>query len=394
MKFYKATLITESGARKTELISAENTDEVYEDYKAKGQFLVELKQVAKPGKNKIKTRELIIFTRQLAAMIDAGVSILKGITIIQNSTKDPKIKKIYMNVTQEIQKGNALSVSMRKQNGAFPEILINMVIAGEMGGTLERSLLLMSTHFEKEQKLKNKIKGASTYPIILAVIAVAVVILLMTFVLPSITSMFDKGTLPPLTAFVMGISGFLTGYWYIYIPVLAAMIVGSAALMRLPSVRLRFDEMILKMPVIGPLNRTIYSARCARSFASLYLSGIQTIPMIESTAQILGNSYIEGLFAEVVMRVSHGEVISVALEDMGVFDPMLSSMVNVGEETGALGDILVRTADYFDEEADTALSKMVALVEPIMLVVMGVVIGVIVVSVIQPMFAMYDQIGG
>jgi len=393
MKFYKVTLITESGARKIELISADNTDEIYESYKEKGQFLVEIKQTAKPGKNKIKTRELIIFTRQLAAMIDAGVSILKGITIIQNSTKDPKIKRIYTNVTQEIQKGNALSVAMRKQNGAFPEILINMVVAGEMGGTLERSLLLMSSHFEKEQKLKNKIKGASTYPIILAVIAVTVVILLMTFVLPAITSMFDKGKLPPLTAFVMGISGFLTSYWYIYIPVLFALVTGSAALLRVPSVRLKFDEVLLKMPVIGPLNKTIYSARCARSFASLYLSGIQTIPMIESTAQILGNSYIESLFAEVVMRVSHGEVISVALEDMGVFDPMLSSMVNVGEETGALGDILVRTADYFDEEADTALSKMVALVEPIMLVVMGVVIGVIVVSVISPMFAMYDQIG-
>lgn len=394
MKYYKVTLITETGARKNEIISAENTDEIYDSFKERGLYLVEVKQVAKPGKNKIKTRELIIFTRQLAAMIDAGVSILKGITIIHNSTKDPKVKKIYMNLIQEIQKGNALSVAMRKQSGAFPDILVNMVVAGEMGGTLERSLLLMSTHFEKEQKLKNKVKGASTYPIILAVIAVAVVILLMTFVLPSITSMFDKGKLPPLTAFVMGISSFLTGYWYLYIPILFGLVVGTGALLKVPSVRLRFDELLLKMPVIGPLNKTIYSARCARSFASLYLSGIQTIPMIESTAQILGNTYIESLFAEVVMRVSHGEVISVALEEMGVFDPMLSSMVNVGEETGALGDILVRTADYFDEEADTALSKMVALVEPIMLVIMGVVIGVIVVSVIQPMFAMYDQIGG
>jgi type IV pilus assembly protein PilC len=393
MKFYKVTLISETGTRKTDVIAAENTDEIYDSFKERGLFLVDVKQVAKPSRNKIKTRELIIFTRQLAAMIDAGVSILKGITIIQNSTKDLKIKKLYSNLTQEIQKGNSLSVAMRKQNGAFPEILINMVVAGEMGGTLERSLLLMSSHFEKEQKLKNKVKGASTYPIILAVIAVSVVILLMTFVLPTITSMFDKGDLPPLTAFVMGISGFLTGYWFIYIPAIIGMITGATALMRVPSVRIKFDEFILKMPVIGPLNRTIYSARCARSFASLYLSGIQTIPMIESTAQILGNSYIESLFAEVIMRVSHGEVISVALEDMDVFDPMLSSMVNVGEETGALGDILVRTADYFDEEADTALSKMVALVEPIMLVIMGVVIGVIVVSVIQPMFGMYDQIG-
>jgi type IV pilus assembly protein PilC len=393
MKFYKVTAINSSGAKKTEIIASDNVEEIYETLKERSLFLVEYKQVAKSGRNKIKTKELIIFTRQLSAMIDAGVSILKSITIIQNSTKDLKVKKLYSNLTQEIQKGNSLSVAMRKQGGSFPDILINMVVAGEIGGTLERSLLLMSAHFEKEQKLKNKIKGASTYPIILAVIATAVVILLMTFVLPTLTQMFDPGKLPPLTSFVMGISHFLTGYWFIYIPALIIMVFGSAALLRLPPVRLKYDQFILRMPVIGPLNQTIYSARCARSFASLYLSGIQTIPMIQSTAQILGNSYIEGLFDEVVLRVSHGEVISQALEDMGVFDPMLCSMVNVGEETGALGDILIRTADYFDEEADTALTKMVALVEPIMLVVMGVVIGVIVVSVIQPMFGIYDQIG-
>jgi type IV pilus assembly protein PilC len=393
MKFYKVTAINSAGAKKTEIIASDNIDEIYETLKEKSLFLVEYKQVSKSGKNKIKTKELIIFTRQLSAMIDAGVSILKSITIIQNSTKDLKVKKLYGNLTQEIQKGNSLSVAMRKQGGSFPDILINMVVAGEIGGTIERSLLLMSTHFEKEQKLKNKIKGASTYPIILAVIATAVVILLMTFILPTLTKMFDPGTLPPLTSFVMGISHFLTSYWFIYIPVLVIIVFGSAALLRLPPIRLKYDQFILKMPVIGPLNQTIYSARCARSFASLYLSGIQTIPMIQSTAQILGNSYIEALFDEVVLRVSHGEVISQALEDMGVFDPMLCSMVNVGEETGALGDILIRTADYFDEEADTALTKMVALVEPIMLVVMGVVIGVIVVSVMQPMFGIYDQIG-
>jgi type IV pilus assembly protein PilC len=393
MKFYKVTAINSAGAKKTEIIALDNIEEIYETLKERSLFLVEYKQVAKSGKNKIKTKELIIFTRQLSAMIDAGVSILKSITIIQNSTKDLKVKKLYSNLTQEIQKGNSLSVAMRKQGGSFPDILINMVVAGEIGGTLERSLLLMSAHFEKEQKLKNKIKGASTYPIILAIIATAVVILLMTFVLPTLTQMFDPGTLPPLTSFVMGISHFLTNYWFIYIPALIIMVFGSAALLRLPPVRLKYDQFILRMPVIGPLNQTIYSARCARSFASLYLSGIQTIPMIQSTAQILGNTYIEGLFDEVVLRVSHGEVISQALEDMGVFDPMLCSMVNVGEETGALGDILIRTADYFDEEADTALTKMVALVEPIMLVVMGVVIGVIVVSVIQPMFGIYDQIG-
>jgi type IV pilus assembly protein PilC len=252
----------------------------------------------------------------------------------------------------------------------------------------------MSLHFEKEQRLINKIKSASTYPTILAVISVAVVLMLMTFVLPTITNMFDDSNLPPLTAFVMGISDFIIGYWYLIIAFVLISITSIKFLLTVPSIRRQFDHMLLKMPIIGKLNRTIYSARCARSFASLYLSGIQTLEMISSTAKILNNSYIEQLFDEMMLKVSQGELISTAIEEMKIFDPMLSSMINVGEETGTLGDILVKTADYFDGEAENALQKMVALIEPIMLVLMGIIIGVIIVSVIQPMFGMYDQIGG
>jgi len=356
--------------------------------------LIDYKQINKLRKNSLKTVDLIVFTRQLSSMIDAGVSIVKGINIITNGTSNTFAQKTYKNISQEIQRGNSLSNAMTKQGSAFPEILINMVAAGEMGGTLEKSLGLMSSHFEKEQRLINKIKSASTYPTILAVISVAVVLMLMTFVLPTITNMFDPGTLPPLTAFVMGISDFIINYWYLLIAFVLISISSTKFLLTIPSIKRGFDHMLLKMPIIGKLNRTIYSARCARSFASLYLSGIQTLEMINSTAKILNNTYIEQLFDEMMLKVSQGELISNAIDEMKIFDPMLSSMINVGEETGTLGDILVKTADYFDAEAENALQKMVSLIEPIMLVLMGVIIGVIIVSVIQPMFGMYDQIGG
>lgn len=394
MKFYRTTYINPLGKRFTEIIAVENEGELFGFLKEKNQFLVDYKQVNRIRKTTLKTVDLIIFTRQLSSMIDAGVSIIKGINIITNSTPNKFAQKTYKNISQEIQRGNSLSNAMTKQGGAFPEILINMVSAGEMGGTLEKSLNLMSIHFEKEQRLINKIKSASTYPTILAVISVAVVLMLMTFVLPTITNMFDDNSLPPLTAFVMGISDFIINYWYLIILFGFVSITIITFLLTIPSIKRRFDHMLLKMPIIGKLNRTIYSARCARSFASLYLSGIQTLEMISSTAKILNNTYIEQLFDEMILKVSQGELISTAIGEMKIFDPMLSSMINVGEETGTLGDILVKTADYFDGEAENALQKMVSLIEPIMLVLMGIIIGVIIVSVIQPMFGMYDQIGG
>ncbi len=393
MKSYQVRALDKNGKIIKNIVTLDREEDVFSLLKENEQLLVDMKRVNKANRNKLKNVELIIFTRQLSSMIEAGVAILKGIHIIQESTANPKAKRIYNNLSSEIQRGNALSNAMMKQGGAFPEILINMVAAGEMGGTLEKSLSLMSNHFEKEQKLINKVKSASTYPIILGIISVAVVLLLMTFVLPTITSMFDDSNLPPLTAFVMGISDFILAYWYLMIIGTFLSISLFTYLLSVPGFRLKVDQFLLKMPVIGKLNRTIYSARCARSFASLYLSGIQTLQMIESTAKILNNSHIELLFDEVVLKVSQGEAISKAIEDMQVFDPMLASMVNVGEETGSLGDILAKTADYFDGEAENALSKMVALIEPLMLVVMGIIIGVIVVSVIQPMFGMYDLIG-
>ena len=393
MKSYQVKAIDKNGKLLKNIVTLDREEDVFSLLKENEQLLVDIKRVNKANRNKLKNVDLIIFTRQLSSMIEAGVAILKGINIIQNSTTNVKAKRLYNNLSSEIQRGNALSNAMMKQGGAFPEILINMVAAGEMGGTLEKSLSLMSNHFEKEQKLINKVKSASTYPIILGVVSVAVVLLLMTFVLPTITDMFDESNLPPLTAFVMGISDFILAYWYLMIIGTFLSISLFTYLMSVPAFRLRVDQALLKLPVIGKLNRTIYSARCARSFASLYLSGIQTLQMIESTAKILNNSHIELLFDEVVLKVSQGESISNAIEAMHVFDPMLASMVNVGEETGSLGDILAKTADYFDGEAENALSKMVALIEPIMLIVMGIIIGVIVVSVVQPMFGMYDLIG-
>ena len=301
---------------------------------------------------------------------------------------------IYANIYEEVQKGNSLSASMMAQEGAFPPLLINMVAAGELGGTLDSSLASMAVYFEKENKLNNKIRSASVYPIILGVVSVAVVLMLVTLVLPTITSMFDPELMPLPTKIIMGISSFILNNWLLLLLLVGVLFFGVSMLLKVDSIRLRFDQMKLQLPVIGKLLRTIYSARAARAMASLYSSGIQTLDMIETTGKVLNNRFLESQFMDILMQVSKGELISRSIEKTQSFDPMFSSMIFIGEESGSLDNILSDTADYFDEEADAATSKLVSLIEPVMIVVLGVVIGFIVVSIIMPIFTMYSSAGG
>jgi type IV pilus assembly protein PilC len=220
-----------------------------------------------------------------------------------------------------------------------------------------------------------------------------VVLVLVTFVLPTITNMFDPKLMPPTTKFLIAVSNFLTHQWYIVLIALVVLIFGMRFLFRMPKIKYEYDRILLQMPIIGKLNRTIYSARCARTFASLYLSGVQALDMIEITGKVLGNSFLVKRFDEVITSVSRGEFISKAIADTKSFDPMLSSMLYIGEESGSLGDILLKTADYFDGESETALQRMIALIEPAMLVIMGIIIAFIVISIMQPIFTMYDSVG-
>lgn len=282
---------------------------------------------------------------------------------------------------------------MSLQEGAFPNLLLQMVGAGEAGGTLDQSLMKMAEHFEKERKLSNKIKSASVYPTVLAIVSVAVVLLLVMFVLPTITAMFDPANMPWTTKIILGFSAFLIKNWVVLLTVLIVLVVAFSIAINVREVRIQFDKFKLYLPIIGKLNQTIYSSRCARAMASLYSSGIQTIPMLEITSKVLNNTYLEELFYIVIAEVSKGELISRSIAETRVFDPMLSSMIYIGEESGSLGKILSTTADYFDDEADSAIQRLLAMMEPIMLITMAIVIGFIVISIIQPIYTMYESIG-
>ncbi len=395
MRNFTVTTMDRQGNTKRDFMSVENIDDLKRNVREKKLYLVDYKEtnVRENTAGKLKVKNLVIFSRQLGTMIYSGIPIIQALDLLQDKANDRKSKAIFRQIYEDVQKGNSLSDSMRFQKGAFPELLINMVEAGEVGGTLDQSLNRMAVHFEKEQKLSSKIRSASVYPLILAIVSIFVVLVLVTFVLPTITGMFDESSMPWTTKIILGFSNFLLGNWIQLIILLIVLVVATRLLLKVKSVKIAFDRLKLRLPIFGKLNRTVYSARCARAFASLYSSGVQTLDMIETTGKVLSNAYLEDLFVDVLAEVSRGELISRAIENTQEFDPMLGSMLYIGEEAGSLGDILNSTADYFDDEADSAIQRMISMIEPIMIVVLGIVIGFIVISIIQPIFQMYESIG-
>ena len=395
MRSFQVTTMDRLGKTSKEYFAAETSDDLRRLIKEKSLYLIDYKEV-KVKENvgaKLKTKHLVVFARQLATMIASGIPIIQALDMLQEKAMNKRSKEVFREIFEDVQKGNSLSDAMVLQRGVFPELLVNMVQAGELGGTLDKSLERMSVHFEKEAKLSNKIKSASIYPAILGVVSVFVVLMLVTFVLPTITGMFDPANMPWSTKIILGFSDFLLGNWIGIIFTLLFLVVGIRFALKIRSIRIWFDRMKLRMPVFGKLNRTVYSARCARAFASLYSSGVQTLDMIETTGKVLGNAYLEELFKDVVLDVSKGDLISQAIEKTKEFDPMLSSMIFIGEEAGSLGDILISTADYFDNESDSAIQRMISMIEPIMIIILGIVIGFIVISIIQPIFTMYESVG-
>lgn len=388
MKKYRCTVIDEEGKTLQRLFEAENELELLQKIKQASCLTASFEEVevAKTIVKKLKIKELIVLCRQLSIMLQSGITVIKAIDILEQKSERGRTRHIYAMIYESLQKGNSLSTAMEEQ-GVFPTMLISMVRNGEAGGVLEENMEKMAEHFEKENKLKNKIRNATMYPIILSVVSIAVVIFLMSVVMPSFLSMYENYTnLPWPTKVVMAISQFMTNHWLMIVLGAGVAVFAVQGLMKVPSVRYFVDNLKLTLPILGRLNRTVYSSRCARSFATLYASGVQMIDLLSMTARLLGNAVIEEGFVYVVQKVSRGELISTALTDLGLFDPMFTSMVYIGEESGALDEILNKAADYFDEEADAAIQKMISFLEPALIVVLALVIGFIIIAVMLPMY--------
>lgn len=343
---------------------------------------------------KVTLKDLAVFCRQFSTMINAGVPILSCLDILRKQTENIRLKETLETIYGEVQKGKSLSQVMGEFRLVFPELLINMIETGEIGGNLDKVLERMASHYEKEYKINQKVKNALTYPAIIAIVAILVIIFLVTVVVPTFASMFSSmgAILPISTRILMKISDFVKNSWYLF---LVAFILGRAVLKSYsqnPQGREKIDNLKLILPVIGNLHRNIATARFARTLGSLMNSGISVLQGIEVTKKVIDNQVISRSLTKVAGDVKKGKGLAEPLREFEVFPPMLVHMVKIGEDTGTLDFILEKTADFYDDEVENALNKMTTVLEPAIIVIMAVIVSLILISVLLPMFDIMTQV--
>jgi type IV pilus assembly protein PilC len=344
---------------------------------------------------RLNAKQLGEFCRELGTLLGAGIPLVRAINIMARRDIPQRVKDVYLTLYRALKQGSMLSEAMEKQAGVFPDLLISMYRASEASGQMELTSAKMAAHYEKSYRLSKKVRSAMTYPIILAVVTLIVLLAVFLFILPKFFDLFSQmnAQLPGITRFMLNLSVFLKNDWlYVLIGVLAVALIFKA-LMQIPRLRLMRDKGYLHLPVAGKLLKIIYTARFARTLASCYASGISIIASLKNSRDTVGNTYIESQFAELINDVRSGKPLSAAIKKVDGFDTKLSASIEIGEETGKLYDMLESMADAFDYDADIALSRLVSLLEPVMIVLMAVIIGFVIVSVMLPMTTLYDAIG-
>lgn len=396
MKKFSYTAKDVRGIQSKGVIVASDEKEFMAKMREKGLFVITSKESdsndAKTT-HKFNTKELAFNCRQLSAMLSSGLTLVKSLDILCREQEKESAKVIWRDVYENVQKGESFSASLEMHEGAFPQFLTSMVSAGESSGSLDVIMKRMSDHYAKENKLHNVIKGAMVYPVILLVLTVVIVIGLFAFIMPTFLDMYENpDDMPGLTKVLQAVSNFITKRWYVLIIVTLLLIFGIIYALKVPSLRLKIDRMLIKGPGFGPLVVKVYTGRFARTLSSLYSSGIPMVECLERASAILGNSYIDQCFENVIDEVKQGETLSSAIQRTEIFDSMFCSIIYVGEESGALDDILEKTSDYYEEESESAIQRLVGMLEPVLIIVLGVVIGLVVAGVYPALYGSFESI--
>ncbi|MEE7583099.1 MAG: type II secretion system F family protein [Oscillospiraceae bacterium] len=391
MSKYSYTAKDASGNVRKGVVIAENEKDFNEQMRQRGLFVSQFKEEEDSGTTKttykFKTKDLAFNCRQMAAMMSSGLTIVKTLEILCKEQTTEAAKNIWRDIYESVQKGESFSSALEMHNGAFPPLLISMVGAGESSGNLDTIMQRLSDQYAKENKLNNKIKGSMTYPIVLLVLCIVIVIGMFTFIMPTFRDMFsDPNSIPALTKAMFAFSDFLKTKWYVLLIVIAVIIFGAIYAMKIPSMRTKWDRFIIKGPYFGPLVIKVYTGRFSRTLSSLYSSGLPMVECLQRSADVLNNSYISEKFETVIDEVKQGEPLSAAIQRTEIFDSMFCSIIYVGEESGALDDILEKSSDYYEEEADSAIQSLVSMMEPLMIIIMGIAVGLVVASVLPALY--------
>ena len=343
----------------------------------------------------IKQRDVVIFTRQLATMIDAGLPIVQCLEVLATQSPNKKLRGVIRQLKEEVEAGSTFTDALRKHPKLFDDLFVNMVAAGEVGGILDSILHRLSGYMEKAMKLKSKIKGAMIYPATIVTVAVGVTAILLIFVIPVFAELFGSfgQALPAPTQFVINLSNFTIAYAHYIAGVFIAAGIASRQFYRTEAGRLTFDQMFLQVPVFGDLIRKAAVARFTRTLSTLVSSGVPILDALAITARTAGNKVVERAVLATRVSISEGRTIAEPLAQSKVFPPMVCQMISVGETTGALDAMLQKIADFYEEEVDNAVANLTALMEPLVILFLGVVIGGLVISMYLPIFKLGSVIG-
>ena len=347
------------------------------------------------GKKKLKPRDLSVFCRQFLSILKAGVSMIAALEMLSDQTENKILKAAIKSIKDNVEKGDTLSQAMKKQEGIFPSILLSMIEAGEAAGSLEVSLERMSEHFEKDARIKGMVKKAFMYPIVLIFVMIAIVIIMLTFVIPQFEAMVkDIGSdLPAITKGALALSESLQNNWLFYIIGIVAIVVAYKVYANTPNGKRVVANLMLKVPVFGMLSVKTASARFTRTLSTLMASGMPLIDSINICANVMDNVLFKDALAETSKQVERGLNLSVPLKQSGLFPNMVIHMIGIGEETGNMEEMLTNVANYYDEEVEMTTQQATALMEPMIIVVMAVVVCLLIAVIYGPMMQLYSDIG-
>lgn len=394
-----------AGAVRQGSSEAENEGALARKLQEQGYTVMKIQQAkaaAKPksagsGFGRVSLTSLSIFCRQFSTMVDAGVSLVRCLNVLGEQTQSAKLRRVINDIEQEVQAGQTLSKAMAKFPNVFSNLFVGLIRAGEVGGALEESLQRLSTFLEKDMELRRKVKGAMTYPVIVICAAVIIVLGLVTFILPKFVGMFvDMGmgedAMPAMTRMLMNFSHFLTSNWIVMIVVVAVFTVSFQAFTKTKVGRRAYDWIKLKAPVFGKLNHKIALARFTRTLGTLLVSGVPILQAMETVAGTVSNDIIGDAILEARTRIREGDRIGDPLQKSKLFPPMVVQMINIGEESGALDQMLAKIADFYEAEVDVAVESLTAAIEPLMIIVLGGAVGFIVIAMFMPIIAIITNL--
>ncbi len=375
-----------------ELIIKDTPQEVAQQHK-KVAFSLEALDAWLIKQQKISTKQKVVFFRLLATMVNAGLPMLKSLAILQKQEQNPILQNIYTQVIDQIKGGKNLSNALRGFDGMFSDAEASIIESGEKTWRLNSALIQLADQVEKVSSISNKIKGALIYPTAIIFVMFASITVLMTLVVPKLVEMFgDKSKLPPLTQFLMNVSDFFVGYWWLMIIIIITVIVAITLWKQTETWRYRFDGILLKLPIFGPLLRKVILSKFSRILSNLISSGISIVESLRIVSEIVGNDVYRQRILVLREDVKRGVKIGESLEDDSLFPEMLIQMIKVGEETAKLDSIILKIADYYDEEVDTSINAINKSLEPIIIVFMAVVVGFIAVGIMQPIMNLSETI--